>query len=819
MSLGSELAHGWQSIFTDDSSESEGQDQRPATGWQGLKTALLASAASVAGYPASAQQAPEPVPLPPLNVEATAKKKAPAKKAAAKKAPTTQVVAPAAQPPQASPQQTNPLPGQAGPAAPGAYNAQYSTSPKVTGPLLNTPQTVSVIPGTIIEERKSTNLIETLKNTPGITIDAGENAFGSGGLQFAIRGFNSVGNVFIDGTRDNGTYTRDTFNVEQVEVFKGPAADNGRGAAGGYVNIVSKTPKLDDFVKAEVGFGFDEYSSETRRRAAFDVNQSAGTVAARLNTFVQDGGIAGRDVAEANAWGVAPSVAFGLGTDTRAIFSYEHVERNDVPDSGVAINRGPGQYGVGVEGAGPRGYVANLPRDYFFGKSSDYDDTEANSFIVRFEHDLSDSVTITNQTRWSKLDRSVAYHVPSNAVVVASGVPGNRNFYDRENETLTNQTNLAARFYTGQFRHTLSTGVELSREEGTALRFPTNNPVASQSSNVEIETAAAYAYDTIDLDRHWQVVGGVRIENYDVDISGQSLPGVPAGGSYTESETTVGGKVGIVYKPVREGSLYAAYSLSHLPQGSLLSNPDISRTDNSLPGFVAGADPLEFHNYEAGVKWDFFGGKLSTTAALFHTTKKNVAYGGLTAPSGIVYGEQEVKGIELGIAGELTKYWKVYGGLTVLESERRHGAHVDAVLGGDYDIMTGTNASAPGYTKVTTTNGDELSFTPNVSATLWTTYDVTNDLTLGGGIQYVGESWVGRTDDALRVIPNGRFGKLPGYILVNLMASYDLTDNVELTLNVDNVFDELYLTSTNWGGAWGYLGAPRTFWLGASYKY
>jgi catecholate siderophore receptor len=816
MSMGGELTNGWSLVADNGGAGSAAtrRDQRTSSSWRAFKSALLLGAASFVADAAGAQQAPEPVPLPPLNVEATAKKKSAAKKGAAKKAAPATQVAPAPQPPPAqAAQQADPLPGQAAPVAPGAYNAQFSTSPKVTGPLLNTPQTVTVVPTAIIQERKSTNLIETLKNTPGITIDAGENAFGSGGLQFNIRGFNSVGNVFIDGTRDNGVYARDTFNVEQVEVFKGPAADNGRGSAGGYVNIVTKTPTLEDFVEAEVGFGFDEYDSETRRRVAFDVNQNSGTVSARLNAFVQDGGIAGRDVAEANAWGAAPSLAFGLRTDTRAIFSYEHVERNDVPDSGVAINRPQGQFGVGVDG-GPRGYIANLPRDFFFGRPSDYDDVMADSFIARFEHDLSDSVTITNQTRWSQLDRQVAYHVPSNTLV--GGIPGNQNYFDRENETLTNQTNLAARFYTGQFRHTLSTGVEFSREEGAALRFATGNPIATQRSSVEINTAAAYVYDTVELDRHWQVVGGIRVENYDVDISGQGVPGVPAGRPYSDSEMTVGGKVGVVYKPIRDASVYAAYGISHLPQGSLLSNPDISRTDNSFPGFVAGADAVEFHNYEAGVKYDFFGGKLSTTAALFNTIKQNVAYGAANAASGIVYGEQEVRGIELGIAGELTKYWKVYGGVMLMESERHHGPHVDAVLSGDYGTATGNNASAPNYRAVTTTDGDELSFTPNVSATLWTTYDVTDDLTVGGGVQYVGESWIGRTDDALRVIPNGKYGKLPDYFLVNLYASYDVTENVELSLNVDNVFDELYLTTANWGGGWGYLGAPRTYWLNAS---
>lgn len=795
MSLGSELADGWQCLTA--------AGARQGASWQTLKSALLASATSVIAYPVSAQQA-EPVPLPPLNVEAAAKKKAPAKKAAAKKAPSTQAVAPAPQPPPTQ-QQANPLPGQAGPAAPGVYNAQYSTSSKVTGPLLNTPQTVSVIPGTIIQERKATTLVETLRNTPGITFDAGENAFGAGGNQFNIRGFNSVGSVFIDGTRDNGSFTRDVFNLEQVEIFKGPAADNGRGAAGGYVNQVSKTPKLKDFTEIEVGIGFDEYDSEARRRAAFDVNQSSGVVAARLNAFVQDGGVAGRDVVEANAWGAAPSLAFGLGTDTRAIFAYEHIERNDLPDSGVAINRSVAQRGVGIEGAGPRAYVPGNPRDTFFGRTTDYDDVESDAVLARFEYDIAPGVTISNQTRWAEVARSAATSTHPTTLTNPMGLF----VYDRTNESLYNQTNLAARFYTGQFRHTLSTGVELSREEANSKR------ASNKSADVGIDTVAVYAYDTVKLNRQWEAVGGIRVEHYEVDLVGEDLPG----NRYSDSETTVGGKLGVVYKPVQNGSLYAAYSLSHLPHGSLLSNPDITRGDaNAFPGFVAGADPVEFHNYEIGAKWDFFDGKLSTTAAAFHTVKKNASYPvpGSGTPPRVVYGEQVVDGIELGVAGSLTDRWKMFGGLTFLDSERRHGKEVDDALrsGGSNNDYGGSPANL-----TATTNGDELAFTPKFFATLWTTYDVTKEFTVGGGIQYVGESWIGRPDDALRVIKNGVYGKVPDYFLVNLYASYDITDNVELSLNVDNVFDELYLTTANWGANWGYLGAPRTYWLNASVKY
>ena len=809
---------------------SAGADGRKDPSSAKLFTAFAVLAASPATV-AQAQQAAEPADdLPPLVVETTAKKKsqAAAKKKAAPTSPVPQ--APPAVAPVTERPTTPPLPGQAGPVAPGQFNAEFVTSPKVTGPLLNTPQTVTVVPGTIIQQRKTTSLIQTLKQTPGITIDAGENGFASGGLQFGIRGFNSIGNVFVDGTRDNGAFPRDMFNVAQVEIFKGPAADNGRGGAGGYVNIVTKTPGLEDFVEVQAGIGFDEYDSEMRRRASTDVNQSSGSTAVRLNAFIEDGGVAGRDLAEANAYGVAPALAFGLGTETRAIFSYEHVERYDVPDAGVAFNRHPSThatriYGVGVEGAGPRPYIRNLPRDTAFGMSSDFDDVTADAVMARFEHDLSDSVTITNQTRWAKVDREAEYRIPGQGDQLPVQA---LNYYDRQNETFTNQTNLAARFSTGPFRHTLSTGVEYSHEESDGFRFSPTDP---SRTNVDIDTIAGYLYDTIELSRHWQVVGGLRVEHYDADITARFDDGTPGDfDGVEETDTTVGGKIGIVYKPVREGSLYASYGTSVLPPGAYLSNPDVSRPGNpaddtaSFPGFIPGADPVRMHNYEVGVKWDWLGGKLSTTAALFHTVKENVAFGD---PTNIVYGEQEVQGIELGIAGNLTDRWKVFGGLTVLDSERKHGSEVDAVLrgtppNGDYyrgNPVNNTDTDPNWGGPVTTTNGDELAFTPNVFATLWTTYDVTDAFTVGGGFQYVGESWIGRPDDATRVIPNGKFGKLPDYFLVNLYASYDITENIELSLNVDNVFDELYLTSTNWNGRWGYLGPPRTYWLNANVKF
>lgn len=799
----------------------------PATLAPSVSKRLLAAGVLVAVSPAGAAFAQSSAPLPPLVVETNKAKKKSAAKATPKQ-PAPQPSTPAAAP-QAD--ALPPLPGQAGPVPAGEYKADYVSSAKFTAPLLDTPQTVTVVPGTIIQERNATNLAEVLRNTPGISFNAGENAFTSGVNNFQLRGFDTSGSIFIDGARDSGSYTRDTFNIEQVEIVKGPAADNGRGTAGGYINIVTKTPQIGNFVSGTASLGFDDYGTDLRKRATVDVNQSSGTVAVRLNGMIEDGGVAGRDIAEANAYGLAPSIAFGLGTNLRAIFAYERLERNDLPDNGVPAHilegmfrSNPAYFGVG--------------RDTFYGLRSDFDDVQADSVLARFEYDVSDNNTISNQTRWNQTDR-LARSTFVMDVQAGNNVRTNTPFYDRDISSITNQTNLTARFATGSFRHTVSTGVEFTHEESDANRQgqlatgPTNifnpNPDrvgsppfnATQRNGVEIDTVAGYLFDTIDITRQLQLTGGLRVEHYNVGINSKTAAGAPlAEDGYEDSVTSLGGKIGLVYKPVREGSIYASYGTSGLPPGSFLSNPDISRTDEgAFPGFVPHADPVRMHNYEVGVKWDFFGGKLQTAAALFRAEKDNAVVNGCNVavspcPAGqerIAYGEQIVQGIELGVAGNLTDRWKVFGGLLIMDSKRDHSAEFDRIR---------RNANPGDYPAgVTSTDGDKLAFTPNISATLWTTYDVTDALTLGAGFQYVGESWLGRPDDALRVIPNGAFGKLPDYFLVNLMAAYELTNNVDLVFNVDNVFDETYAVSANWPGQRAILGAPRTYRIGTSFKY
>lgn len=370
-----------------------------------------------------------------------------------------------------------------------------------------------------------------------------------------------------------------------------------------------------------------------------------------------------------------------------------------------------------------------------------------------------------------------------------------RQAFRRENTTLSNITNVDLDFATGSLKHRMAVGFELSREESEAGRFPNNIPgnpgtvsifgpdprrpmppftglVPTQTANVKIDTVAAYAFDTIEIDPRWQVTGGLRLERYEVRIESRTAAGAPQGpDGFERSEVSLGGRVGLVYKPAANGSIYVAVSESALPPGSFLSNPDISRTgDNALPGWEGQNHPdsreQRATNFEIGTKWDLFDRRLSTTAAYFHTERRNIAMGPGVEPVG--YGRHRVHGIELGGAGSITRDWSMFGGLLLMDSKRTHSAAVDAALSGDYGTYT-------------TTIGDQLAFTPRISANLW----------------------------------HGRFGKLPSFTVVNLMASYAVNRNLSVRLNIDNVFDKLYATSANWPGTRVFLGPPRSFMVSA----
>ncbi|MFC3713002.1 TonB-dependent receptor [Sphingoaurantiacus capsulatus] len=719
-----------------------------------------------------------------------------------------------------------------------SYNRGEVSSDKGTAPLLDTPQTISVIPQEVIRDRGARTLADVLRNTPGISFDAGENGFGTSTNNFTLRGFDTSGSVFIDNSRDSGSYARDVFNVESVEVVKGAAADNGRGSAGGYVNINTKKPTLDPFIAADLSYGFDQYDSKSRKRGSVDINQPISDSAAiRVNAVIEDSGVAGRELARNKLWGLAPSVAFGVGTGFRATLSWEHLERDDRPDWGV-----PGATVRKTSFDPSAAYnplTAGAPRDGFYGLASDFDDATADALLGRLEYDLSEGVTLSNQTRWTRVDRTSRFTSPTGFTPATLAVPTGVAFYDRRNKTISNTTNLAASVDLGGITHRISAGLELTNEKSSAPRFgaavpapgstPLFNPnpnrvagapfVVTETANVDVDTIAFYFYDTIELSEQFEVTAGIRGENYKVDIDSLTAAGVPTGaaGAFSREKFSWNSKIGLVYKPVETGSVYASFGTSALPPGSFLSNPDISRTgDNAFPGFVPNARPSRSENYEVGVKWDFLGGALSTNAALFRTERSSVPVvgrrTGQTVDTLQGYHKQVVQGLELSATGQVTEAWNIFGGMLIMDSERQISAALDAArrLG---------NSGAGDYGTATRTDGDRLAFTPNFSATLWTSYELPFGLTVGAGLQHSGSRFLGRPDDALRIIPNSRYGKLPSYTVVNTLLSYPVTENIDLRLNIDNVFNKKYALTTNWNGSRASLGAPRSWLLSAGFRF
>jgi catecholate siderophore receptor len=692
-------------------------------------------------------------------------------------------------------------------------------SPKFTQPLLDTPQTIQVVNKELLQQQGAATLMDALRNTPGITMQLGEGGRTDVGDSFYMRGFAASSNVFLDGVRDLGPATRDVFNLEQVEIVKGPAgADNGRGATGGYVNLVTKKPQADDFIAGSLSVG-----SESVVRATADFNRNLGDgMAVRINALASDGGVPGRDELHKRSQGVAPSFTFGLGTPTRLILQSQHVRQNNLPDGGVTTIGLDGFYneafeaGGTAEGATPRKADASN----FYGSDEDYEDIEADMATVRIEHDFSKNLKLVNTTRFghAEVDRRLT---SVHAVVAPSTDPSTwtverrRHGNLQSNDILVNQTNLVAELATGSLRHSLTGGIEFGheRQNVTGLALPTDAVVPNASvyapdadadvgpdlvengtyQHGRITTAAAYLFDTIKLNPQWQVLAGLRHERYRVETSRADLVTtnnveVLTSSTPSESGSLTSWKLGLVYKPASNGSIYLAAANTYTPPGGNgLTLADPTRNNSADH---AGYDPQETENIELGTKWELFNGQLALTAAVYRSTNRNEV---VEVEDGVYAqdGERRVQGFELGAVGQITPAWQLSGGLTVMDSE---------VLSGAFE---GTNAS-----------GAVSRWTPKFAATVWTSYRLNDKLTLGGGARYLGKQR--RVTDPAANLSEENMPSIAAYWVADAMASYAVHKNVTLQLNIQNLFDKAYVSTLNNNGNRYQPGAPRTFTLAAN---
>lgn len=689
-----------------------------------------------------------------------------------------------------------------------------SESRKFTAPLIETPKSVSIIPSELVEEQGATSLVEALKNVPGVTFNAGEGGQPAGD-NLKIRGFDAGADVFIDGVRDAGSQTRDVFALEQIEVTKGPgSAYSGRGAAGGSVNLVTKKPEAEQFLRTTLGSGTDEYL-----RATVDANHPLSDSAAlRLNLLGHQGDVPGRDSVSIEHWGVAPSLALGIGRPTRVNADYYWYRTDDIPDYSIP-------YGRNADNTEPAGPPVDVDRENFYGLlNRDFQKTGADIGTLEVIHDFSDSLSLRNITRYGETSNDYIVTNPDDSRAnVANGFVL-RNTKSRNSVTTTkaNLTDLTARFETGGIAHSLVTGFEISNERmrnqnyDVAILFGDNanedflnscsapgalgeasnyncttlanpNPhdpwtgtitPSDEATIAETDTWSVFAFDTLELGERWSLNLGLRYDDYRTE----QLEGlIDAPERFTNDSNFWNHQLGLVYQPVENGSIYLSTGTSSTPSGNTLGDgTENIGTEN------ADLEPERSENYELGTKWELLQGRLALTSALFRAEKTNARVAIEPGRNGReqTIGEQEVNGFEFGISGELTESWQLYASYTFLDSEIVDDGPIDA------------------------NEGNEFPNTPRHSANLWTTWQLTEALSLGAGATYVDLRY-GDPENTVWA---------PSYTRYDAMAEYAVTERVTLRLNVDNVTDEVYFVRP-YRSHYAALGPARSAVLTASVEF
>ncbi|MBL8174541.1 MAG: TonB-dependent siderophore receptor [Bryobacterales bacterium] len=648
------------------------------------------------------------------------------------------------------------------------------TSPKYTEPLRNTPQTIMVIPKQVMEEQGATTLRDVLRNVPGLTVAAGEGGAPAGD-NLTLRGFSARNDIFIDGVRDLGPQSRDPFNMEQVEVTKGPSpAFNGRGSTGGSINLVSKAPSLAAAIGGTVQFGTDR-----TRRFAGDLNvplQRIGLgerTALRMNVLSHHAGVAGRDAVYGSRWGLAPSLAFGLGRPTRLTFSYYTLQQDNLPDYGIpwvtATHNVLRDY---------RDQPAPVPRDTYYGlRSRDIEKMGSHTATVKLEHDFSDTVQFRNQLRYGHSSRDSITTAPRFAGNDSLVINRNGPSWITQDNIADNQTDLRARFRTGKLEHAVVTGGNLTRERNvresrTVAGAPTttlfspnpNDPfrgtitLTPNTGDVTGNSQAGYLFDTVKFGQKWEASGGLRIERF--AVKGVSTALLPL--ERTDTMNSLRGA--LTYKPARSGSVYLSYGTSLNPS---LEGLNYQPANTSI-------EPEKTYTVEAGTKWEVAGGRLLLAGALFRIDKQNARTPGVLPddPPQVLAGTQRANGAEVSATGSIASKLRLFAAYT----------YIDGKI-----VRSNTAAEVGKY----------FQNTPKNSLSVWASSSV-KKLSLGVGPRFVDRRYGNNTNTR----------SVAGYWTLDALASYALAAKVDLRLNLYNLNNAFYFDRL--GGGHLIPGASRS---------
>jgi catecholate siderophore receptor len=650
--------------------------------------------------------------------------------------------------------------------APSPYRRDAQPAPRLPTSVADAPQTINVVPRELIDERAGTTLREALRNVTGISLVGGEG--GASGDNLTLRGFSARGDFFIEGLRDTGQYTRDPFYLDSLEVMKGPSSIMfGRGSTGGVINQTLRLPQARNFGELSL-----QAMSPAGIRATGDVNLYAGTVGVRLNTMGMTQDIADRDHVQNRRYGVAPSVTWGLGTNTQLTLHYLHQYEDNIPDYGV-----PWLFGR----------PAPVKRSNFYGTSGvDHERLTTDVLTARLSHRISDGITLRNTFRFANYDRDLDATAPRifgtpTPLTPLSAIQVTRQaqFRDATDTSYTNLSELVLNFRTGALEHSAIIGAELSRDLNTTTRYAATRPNAdllfpnffassdltrtvSSRVNVSSDTAAVFAVDQIKLGEMFEVLVGGRFDHFETDyrsrLDNVRLKGNDNVGSY---------RAALVFKPLPGLRTYFSTGTSFNPSAEFLT----------LSATTADLAPEKNQSYEIGASYDI-GGQLELRGALFRLEKENARTTDPATGITSLAGNQRVDGFEVSVLGRVTRNWNVLAGYTFLDGE----------------IVE---------SKVPAEVGRRTPNTPRSTATIWTTYDLPYDLQIGGGAFYVDSRFSNTTNT----------NRAPAYTRYDAALAWQPREGafrgLRLQANALNLTDRRYYDQVTGGQV--VPGAGRTF--------
>jgi catecholate siderophore receptor len=641
------------------------------------------------------------------------------------------------------------------------YRATRSGSfTKTDTPLNEVPASVTVVPAQVMKDSAMQSMGDVFRYVPGALMHQGE----GNRDQIILRGTSTTADFYVDGVRDDAQVFRDLYNLERVEILKGPSGMAfGRGGAGGVVNRVTKRPVFGHIGEASATLG-----SWNQLRGSIDIGEKVNDAAAwRLNMVAEDAD-SFRHGADLKRWAINPTATFAIDSRTALTVGYEHLDDDRTADRGFpSFNGRP----------------LNADPGTFFGNASQ---SRAHSTVdglyATLEHDFGSGWQLKNSFRATHYDKFYQNVYPGSAVNAAGNLTLAAYNNANQRSNVFNQTDLTKKFAAGGLEHAVLLGAEVGTQDSSNLRntgffgaatasvVSASNPIAVATSfrqsgtdannNAKANIAAAYVQDQIAFSKQWKAIAGLRFDHFKVDFDDRRTLTPPVDASRTDN--SVSPRAGLIWTPTAAQAYYVSYSYAFLPSAEQLG----------LTANTADLAPEKAKNYELGARWDL-GPKLTLSAALFRTDRTNVRVADPANPGFFVKtGQLRSEGFELGLQGEVTRRWQVYGGISKLDARVQK------------PFNSGTTATAATIIPA----GNKLALTPEHTFSLWNKLDLGGGWGAGLGIIHQSSSFAS-VDNTVT---------LPSFTRADGAVYYAFRDGkTRLALNVENLFDKKYFPTVD----------------------